>query len=317
VVLVKQADIPIKLQEMEVMIQGDEPQIAIGLQCSDPHRCDFRSHCWEDVPSPSVFDLYRLRADKKFNLYHQGIQTFEQIPVTKSLSKIQQIQVNSYLQQETLIDKNVIQDFIDTVQYPIHFFDFETFQEAIPRFDGQKPYMQMPFQYSLHILHENGNLEHKEFLGDENSDPREMLAKQMVEDILPAGSLMAFNQSFEKRVIKELAQRFPQYHADLMQIRERFIDLIDPFRALGYYHPRFNGSFSIKSVLPAMFPNDSELDYKKLDIQNGGMAMDTFANLHRLKDPSQREKILEDLLAYCHLDTLAMVRIYQKLNGIC
>ncbi|MDX2469995.1 MAG: hypothetical protein QNL04_05395 [SAR324 cluster bacterium] len=98
-----------------------------------------------------------------------------------------------------------------------------------------------------------------------------------------------------------------------MALNERFIDLIVPFRSKYYYHPDFNGSFSIKSVLPAMFPSDPELDYKKLDIQNGGMAMETFANLHLLKDPTERKTIREGLLAYCKLDTLAMVRIYTHL----
>ena len=94
------------------------------------------------------------------------------------------------------------------------------------------------------------------------------------------------------------------------------MDLIQPFRQIGYYHPDFNGSFLIKSVLPAMFPDNSELDYKQLDIQDGGMAMDTFANLYLLKDPAQREEICRNLLAYCHLDTLAMVRIWKKLRII-
>ena len=101
-----------------------------------------------------------------------------------------------------------------------------------------------------------------------------------------------------------------------MSLTKRFVDLLVPFQKLGYYHPDFNGSFSIKSVLPALFPDEPELDYKKLGIQNGGMAMDTFANLHLLKDKSQREEIRNDLLAYCHLDTLAMVRIWEKLKTI-
>jgi hypothetical protein len=177
--------------------------------------------------------------------------------------------------------------------------------------------MQIPFQYSLHILHEDGTLEHKEFLGDENSDPRNDLIDQMLNDITPTGSIVAFNQSFEMSRIKELATFNQNKKDELLALNERFVDLIVPFRGRGYYHPNFNGSFSIKSVLPAMFPNDPELDYKKLgSIQNGGDAMDTFANLHLLKDKSKRDDIRKDLLAYCHLDTLAMVRIWEKLHKI-
>ena len=177
--------------------------------------------------------------------------------------------------------------------------------------------MQIPFQYSLHILDHEGHLIHKEFLGDENNDPREDLIIAMLSDLTPTGSIMAYNQSFEITRIKELAEAFPHYSEQLLALIPRFVDLIIPFRGLGYYHPDFNGSFSIKSVLPAMFPNDDALDYKKLgSVQNGGDAMETFANLYLLKDPSKKDEIRKDLLAYCHLDTLAMVKILEKLKNI-
>ena len=183
------------------------------------------------------------------------------------------------------IDKDKIKEFLNTIHYPINFFDFETFQNAIPRFDNQRPYAQMPFQYSLHILHEDGTLEHKEFLGDENKDPRYILATKMLNDITPSGSIVAYNQSFEIKQIKNLANICEDISDELLALNERFIDLADPFDKKHYYLPEFNGKYSIKIVLPAMFPNDDELDYKKLgSIQNGGDAMDTFANLHLLKD---------------------------------
>ena len=139
----------------------------------------------------------------------------------------------------------------------------------------------------------------------------------MLGDTTSTGSIVAYNQSFEMSRINELAKFKPSRVEELLALNERFVDLIVPFRGRGYYHPDFNGSFSIKSVLPAMFPNDNELDYKKLgSIQNGGDAMDTFANLHLLKDKSKLEEIKKDFLAYCRLDTLAMVRIWEKLHSI-
>jgi hypothetical protein len=158
-------------------------------------------------------------------------------------------------------------------------------------------------------------MEHKEFLGDENSDPRGALIKQMLNDLTATGSIVAYNQSFEISRIKELAKFDESRKDELLALNERFVDLIVPFRGKGYYHPDFNGSFSIKSVLPAMFPNDDELDYKKLgSIQDGGDAMNIFASLHLLKDKSKLESIKKDFLAYCRLDTLAMVRIWEKLH---
>ena len=167
------------------------------------------------------------------------------------------------------------------------------------------------------LLHQDGRLEHKEFLGDENRDQRRDLAKQMLKDITPTGSIIAFNQSFEITQIKNLAQVCPDLSDELLSLNERFIDLAHPFQYKHYYHPKFNGRYSIKVVLPTLFPNDDELDYKKLgSIQNGGDAMDTFANLHLLKNKDRLDSIKKDLLAYCRLDTLAMVRIWEKLYQI-
>ena len=315
-VIVRQPDIHSTLKSLDTMLQAEEPEIDIGAQCSTPHDCSFSEHCWQHIPEPSVFNLYRMNGNKKFELYYKDIITYEDISDDIKLNKTQRLQVNASLNDEVIIDKEIVNNFLGTIEYPISFFDFETFQNAIPRFDKQRPYMQMPFQYSLHVMNKEGELSHVEYLGDENVDPRRELSKRMLNDIPKTGTIMAYYMPFEKSRIKELAKLYPDLHDDLMSLTERFVDLLVPFQKLGYYHPNFNGSFSIKSVLPALFPNEPELDYKKLGIQNGGMAMDTFANLHLLKDKSQREEIRNDLLAYCHLDTLAMVRIWEKLSNI-
>ncbi|NOR56610.1 MAG: DUF2779 domain-containing protein [Sulfurovum sp.] len=313
----KQYTIEPNLNDMKKALKGDIPDIDIGGHCDDPYGCDFKGHCWKHIPSPSIFNLYWMNGSKKFEMYYKGMMTYADIPSDFRLNDTQRVQVETAKIKEPYIDKNIIKDFLGTIEYPINFFDFETFQNAIPRFDNQRPYQQIPFQYSLHILHEDGAMEHKEFLGNENSDPRGALRAQMLNDITATGSIVAYNQSFEKTRIVELAEFDESRKDELLALNERFVDLIVPFRGRGYYHPDFNGSFSIKSVLPAMFPNDDELDYKKLgSIQNGGDAMDTFANLHLLKDKSKLAVIKKDFLAYCRLDTLAMVRIWEKLHEI-
>ena len=313
----KQEQIPQKLSEIENMLKGSEPKIEIGKHCFDPHTCDFYGYCWKDMPkNNSVFDL-SYAMGKQWKLFADGIFTIDAIPEDYPLGTRAAMQVKHHKSGDIKIDKPKIKEFLDTIEYPINFFDFETFQNAIPRFDNQRPYEQVPFQYSLHVLHEDGTLEHKEFLGDENSDPRELLIKQMLQDITSKGSIVAYNQSFEITQIKNLAKNFPQYSKELLALIERFVDLAYSFQSKHYYHPNFKGKYSIKIVLPTLFPNDNELDYKKLgSIQNGGDAMDTFANLHLLKDKSKRDVIRKDLLAYCRLDTLAMVRIWEKLHQI-
>jgi hypothetical protein len=315
IVLEKQDDIKPQLLEMKEMLNNDMPDIDIGKHCSDPYGCDFSSHCWKHIPSKnSVFDI-SYAMGKQWKLYYQGILHIDDVPDDFHLGKNATLQLKHHKSQEIKIDKPKIKEFLDTIEYPINFFDFETFQNAIPRFDNQRPYAQMPFQYSLHILHEDGTLEHKEFLGDENSDPRRLLSEQMLKEITPTGSIIAFNQSFEITQIKNLALVCSDISDELLALNERFIDLAHPFQYKHYYNPKFNGKYSIKIVLPTLFPDDDELDYKKLgSIQNGGDAMDTFANLYLLKDKSQLAEIKKDLLAYCRLDTLAMVRIWEKLH---
>jgi len=315
-VIEKQFLIPQKLQEInEILSQDKEPQIPIGSHCFNPFECDFIGYCWRDIPEFSVFNLYRMNFDKKMEFYNQGIIDLKDVDESK-LNKTQQIQVKTYKEKSVYIQKDKIEKFLSKLKYPINFLDFETFMEAIPRFNKQKPYQHIPFQYSLHILYADGKIQHKEFLANENEDPREKLAKSLLNDLTDSGTILAYNKNFEISVIKELAGFLPELKDELLSLVDRFEDLINPFRNLGVYHYNFNGSFSIKSVLPALFPNEKELDYKNLGlIQNGGDAMDIFAKLHLIKDKTKRDEIRKDLLAYCRLDTLAMVKILERLEG--
>ena len=311
-----QAAIERNLQQFETMLAGAEPEVPIGTQCNNPYECDFRAHCWQDVPFPSVLDLCRLNGNRKFEYYQRGIVTYEDARQHIDLNAVQSLQVDTALNHAVHVDAGAIGDFLGDVRYPVSFLDFETFQDAIPRFDGQRPYQNMPFQYSLHVVHESGELEHREFLADEHEDPRHELAQRMLEDLPDEGTIFAYHQQFELGVIRDLARHCAEYDEKLMALTRRFKDLEVPFNKLMYYHPDFNGSFSIKSVLPALFPGDSELDYKSLAIQSGDAAMDVFPQLREIDDPDEREAIREALRAYCRLDTLAMVKIWEKLREV-
>ena len=301
------------LDAMRNMLSQPEPGIPIGPQCDDPYECDFKGYCWQDVPWPSVFNLYRMDKTRKFELYRAGKITYADV-VGSGLSQTQQLQVDSALAREPYIDREAIAAFVGSAVYPINFLDFETFSSAIPKFAGQKPYRTaIPFQYSLHILHADGEIEHREFLADERRDPRAEIARRLAEDVTPQGSIVAYHQSTEKSIIRRLSAETAEHEQTLLAMDDRFIDLLKPFQQLMYYHPDFNGSFSIKAVLPALFPDDPALDYKGLDIQAGEMASATYAELDRIDDEHERRQKREALLAYCKLDTLAMVMIWQEL----
>ncbi len=314
----RQKEVAAEIERFKNILQSEKiPQKEIGRHCCDPVRCDFFEYCWGHIPRQSVFHLYRMTWPRKQALYKDGIITYEDLLRRGiELTDTQYLQVETAIKNRIHIDQGIIKAFLDKISFPLSFLDFETFQEAIPRFNLQRPYMKMPFQYSLHVLNKDGSLDHREFLADEERDPRRPLADRLLQDLAPEGSIMAFCTSFEKTVIKELAAFYRERSKELVSLLDRFVDLMDPFRQLGYYHPQFNGNFSIKSILPAMFPGDPELDYKALEIQDGTMAMSAFPALHKIEDPIEREGIRRSLLAYCRLDTLAMVRIYQRLMEI-
>ena len=198
--------------------------------------------------------------------------------------------VEQYKAQTTHIDKEAIQAFLETLTYPIYHLDFETFQQAIPRWKGVKPFMQIPFQYSLHIEHSDGRLEHREFLVEEGSDPREALAQQLCADIPADVTVLAYNMSFEKGVLRALAEEYEDLREHLLAIADNFRDLMTPFQQKHYVTPAMQGSYSIKYVLPALIPEMAEA-YKALDgVHNGSEAMNAFAGLDRMDDVGKRER---------------------------
>lgn len=295
--------------------QVDEPVDDIDIKCFNPYPCPFFKYCTKHLPENNIFNIREMRNTTKIKLYKQNKYNYEDLlkEDIKDTYK-QQIEYELY-DKEDYIDKKAIKEFLDTLYYPLYFLDFETFQMPIPKYDGIKPYMQVPFQYSLHYI-ENDNLFHKEFLAESNIDPRRSLALKLIEDIPLNSCVLAYNMSFEKTVIKSLANLYPDLSNHLMNIHDNMKDLMIPFKNRKYYTKDTHGSYSIKYVLPALFPNDESLNYKNLDlIHNGSEAMNSFKNLEE-KTLEEQTYIRERLLKYCELDTYAMVKIYEKLKEV-
>jgi hypothetical protein len=209
------------------------------------------------------------------------------------------------------MNKEAIDEFMAKLVYPLYFFDFETVMPAVPEFDESRPYQQLPFQYSLHIKHSpEADLHHEYFLGNGITDPREDLIKTLLGHIGNDGSIVVWNKTFEDSRLKELGRDFPQYLEAIESIRTRLVDLMVPFRKKQYYHPEFQGSYSIKKVLPVLVP---ELSYGNLEVQDGGSASLIYSQL-KDQDTETQTKHREGLLAYCEMDTLAMVKILEKMR---
>jgi len=295
------------------MLNGKLPKIDIGPHCSDPYECDFSGHCWQHIPDDSVFDL-RGVGIKPFDLYAEGKIKQKDIPLD-ILNAKQRQQVLATINKENTIDKKKVRDFLKTLSYPLYFLDFETFSSAIPPYEGLKPYQNVPFQYSLHFQKKKGGkLFHTEFLAQPGIDPRMPLLKKLLADIPEDVCILTYNMAFEKKVLTELAAQFPKYKKTIKKWIDNIQDLMAPFRRRDVYFWKFKGSYSIKKVLPALA---SDLSYEGLAIADGGAAMDAYQQmLAAMNDEKKLSEIRKNLLAYCQLDTLAMVRILEALGKL-
>ncbi|MCD8295731.1 MAG: DUF2779 domain-containing protein [Clostridia bacterium] len=303
----------------QYLLSRSEPEMKIGLQCHHPYGCPYWTHCMK-TPSPSVFDLYRILEKDALDMYNSGIRTLQDVYASgKHLSNAYWTRQVEYFIEDlpVYVDTDSLQRFLSGMHYPMYFLDFETFMTCIPMYDGLRPYRQVPFQYSLHILESEGApLVHKEFLAGEDEDPRRAIAESLVQTIPADATLIAYNMAFEKGRIKELAEFFPDLAEHLMKIHDSFVDLLEPFQKGYVYNRQMGGSFSIKSVLPALFPDDPELNYTSLeDVHNGGQATATYLAMKDMS-PEDRAKARENLLKYCCLDSYGMVRIWQKLREL-
>ncbi|MBO4588127.1 MAG: DUF2779 domain-containing protein [Bacteroidales bacterium] len=317
------AKVPMQVPEaLKVLKQEAEPNIDLSENCEKPYHCAFWNYCTRHLPEDSVFKVYgsstgkgdaTFHIDKKLEHYRAGRVSYEQL-VDQPLGIIQRMQVK----RQTHIDRDGIRRFLDRLTYPLYFLDFETMQDVIPQYDGTRPSMQITFQYSLHVVDSPDSICKKHGYGylapSDGSDPRRKLAEDLCRHIPMGVCTLAYNMSFEKGRISELAQVYPDLHDHLMDIHSHIIDLIEPFRAGYYYLPDMNGSFSIKSVLPALFPGDPDLDYHNLegDVHNGTEAMTIFPKIKDMP-PSEAAEARKSLLQYCNLDTWAMVKVWEKL----
>jgi len=308
----KQDFIGLNLLKMQTMIGGSMPDIGIGPYCKDPYPCDFQGHCWQHIPQDSVFDLRRKGANK-FGLYRHGIVEMKDIPLD-ILNKSQRTQVEAFLNKSEKIDRSAIAKFLDTFSYPVCFLDFETIYTAIPLFDGTRPYQQVPFQFSLHLIENaESELQHFEFLAEQGADPRRELVEKLLE-MIPSNACIVTYTDFETKRLRDFAGWFPEYKERLERLIKNIRDLSTPFKQMDYYHYQMNGSYSIKKVLPQLV---TDMSYEGMEISDGGMAIDAYFRMRASGDPAEIAGIRKALLEYCKLDTMAMVKILERLREMC
>ncbi len=268
-----------------------------------------------DLPEDTIYDLCGLNATKVGDLESAGITTIQEIPDDYKLSPKQALQVQAAKLDQQLVQSEPIRDFLSHLQFPLYFLDYETLAGIVPAFDGLRPYQQLPFQYSLHILDSpDANLRQVEYLHREATNPSEPLSKALRSHIGDEGSVIVWNESFEKKCNSLLAEIVPEQSEFLNQVNDRIVDLMIPFAKGWFVDKRFCGSASIKNVLPVIAP---QLSYKALGIQEGASAQRLWVqSVIDGKDHIDQEVLFADLIEYCKLDTLAMVEAFNVLRKI-
>jgi CRISPR/Cas system-associated exonuclease Cas4 (RecB family) len=303
-----------KLDEMFRTIRlSQHPDIKIGPHCDDPYTCALHEVCWEFLPESNVMTLYRGGA-KGFKLLQDGVVHLKDISTEFALTNNQDIQRRAARTGQPHVDKAAIAAFLKQIKYPISFLDFETFGTAIPQFDGLQPFRQVPFQFSLHVVEsEDDKPKHHKYLAAGVDDPRPEFMSQLRAALPARGSVVAFNAPFELGRLEECCELMPEFQAWLKNVRGRIVDLLLPFRGFRYYHPRQNGSASMKAVLPAL----TGKGYDHLAIQDGGMASLQYLRVtYGEASEAERTKVRRQLEEYCGMDTLGMHFMLESLRTL-
>ncbi|MFC2014784.1 DUF2779 domain-containing protein [Chloroflexota bacterium] len=306
-------DIPNQVEEMYEAVDKETcPEMIIGPHCRDPYECPLEE-CWEHLPEGNIFTLY-YSGKKSFDLYDRGIMSIQDIPDDYKLSEKQVIQKEALITGVTHMDKEAIKDFLASLEYPLYYMDFETINPAVPLFDGTRPYQQVPFQFSVHVVKGADSApEHSSFLAESTQDPRPKFLKELRKVLGNSGSIVAYNKGFEEGILKDLGKAFPEYEDWVNQIISRMVDLLAPFRNFDYYNPSQKGSASLKSVLPAV----TGKGYEELDIADGQLASMLFEKItYSEVSDEEKNKVRSDLEKYCALDTEGMIWIVEKLREL-
>lgn len=303
-------DIPKWIKVARKTLDGKEPDIEIGDHCKDPFVCPFTAHCKSEagvkeeaypveiLPGSAGAKLAAILRKKGYGDLRKVPQKLITAP---KLVRIWRATKSGKAELDAEAGRK-----LSALGYPRYYLDFETINSAVPIWAKTRPYAQVPFQWSCHIERKVGKLEHKAFLADGENDPRLALAKSMIRALGRKGPILAYNAGFEKGRIKELADNLPKQASALRAILKRIIDLL-PIARDHYYHREMRGSWSIKSVLPTIAP---ELSYDNLEVADGGMAQEAFAEiLHPETSLKRSRQLRKDLLEYCERDTLAMAKV--------
>lgn len=304
--------VPVWVAEARETLSGKEPKVGMGKQCNDPYSCPFMGYC-ESITPQTEFPLTLLpNAGRSIpKLMAAGYRDLKDIPEghlsSASQERVRRAHVNAKAEFDPAV-KALMREF----DYPRSFFDFETINFAVPIWKGTRPYQQVAFQWSLHVEGSKGRTQHHEFLDLSGELPAKPLLRKLLESLPHDGPIFAYNASFEKRCLDDLADLVPGQKRAIGRVQDRLVDLL-PLTRAHYYHPDMQGSWSLKAVLPTI-PGGK--DYADLDeVQDGGAAQLAYIEAISPGTSQARKATLERaLLTYCKQDTEALVSLARFLQ---
>ena len=295
------------------LAQKQIPEAKIGTHCFEPYQCDFKGYCWKKVDNNPVFEIAGLSKKEQFELYDAGITSEKDLPESFELKKLTALYIQSKLQNQSIINTTKISEYLKKIEYPVYFIDFEAIMPAIPIYKETSPFEFIPFQYSIHYKeNKDSKPNHLDFLAETGIDPRKSFIKEFLKNTENRGTILAYDVSGEKKMLQSVAKILPEFEPEIKERVARLKDLNTPFKELMYYHYAMKGALSIKSVLNSIFP---ELLYDDLKIKNGNMASVMFESLQTESDIFTIAETRENLLSYCKMDTLAMVKIFEWMEN--
>jgi len=310
----RQRGLPGELAALGAMLAGPRPEVATGPHCTSPYECPFMDRCWAPLPAHHVGTLYAMKQRALAALDEQGYRTIFDLPPDLALAVTADRQRRA-VQAGRIVVEPTLARALEACAPPMAFLDFETVGLAIPAWNGCHPYDAVPVQFCCHVEDATGRVTEHAWLADGPADPRPALAERLVAACAGARTIAAYNARFERECLQRLADGVPHLAAPLLQIATRLVDLL-PIVRNHVYHPDFGGRFSLKSVLPALVPG---LGYGGLAIGDGAMASIELERLLFRGDemaPAEREGLRADLVGYCRLDAMGMVKLLKRLREL-
>ncbi len=289
------------------------PSIGIGSQCYQPYPCDFIGTCWKQVPENSIFDLGGRGAFSiATELYKKGIKNFENLPEGLELDADQYKQIESYLSNKPIIEKEEISTFLNSATYPLHFLHIEEFSTAIPEFDDTCPYQHLPFQYSILVLQETGEIQTFNFISELGKDPRIQFYSSLKLNIHKIGSIVVYDANI-MQVFKLLIAHIPEFANQLNEFTNRVVDVSIPIKNKSYNNASLKGVYEKSKVIASFAPQYKYENCKK----NFGLdAGQIFINIPNQEDDKLKDQIKTKLIEYCNNEAEGIFIIWNGLKDL-